>query len=85
MAALFDIIILFTLSFIIHIMQLYSTLSFIQNISLFLIDQIWIVWNQLHSGGKGQRTESKSKKAMAWRGEGAGGWGEMQQSLETCL
>ena len=71
MAALFDIIILFTFSFIIHIMQLYSTLSFIQNISLFLIDQIWIVWNQLRSGGKGPKTGSKRKKR--WPGGGRGG------------
>ena len=52
-------------------MQLYSTLSFIQNISLFLIDQIWIAWNQLRSGGKGQKTGSKRKK-MRWPLEGRG-------------
>ena len=73
MAALFDIIILFTFSFIIHIMQLYSTLSFIQNISLFLIDQIWIVWNQLRSGGKGPKTGSKRKKRWPGGGRGQGG------------
>ena len=69
-------VILFSLSFIIHIMQLYSTLSFIQNISLFLIDQIWIAWNQ----GKEQ-----GQKGISDGLEGGGGRGEMQQSLETCL
>ena len=63
----------FSLSFIIHIMQLYSTLSFIQNISLFLIDQIWIAWNQLRSGGKGQRTGSKRNKWWPGGGRGQGG------------
>ena len=38
--------------------------------SLFLIDQIWIVWNQLRSGGKGQKTGSKRKKR--WPGGGRG-------------
>ena len=41
--------------------------------SLFVIDQIWIVWNQLHSGGKGQKTGSKRKKR--WPGGGSGGGG----------
>ena len=36
-----------------------------------MIDQIWIVWNQLHSGGKGQKTGSKRKKR--WPGGGRGG------------
>ena len=54
-------------------MQLYSTLSFIQNISLFLLDQIWIAWNQLRSGGKGQRTGSKRNKWWPGGGRGQGG------------
>ena len=77
MASLFDIIIPFTLSFIIHMQLAYiaRTLSFIQNISLFLIDKNWIVWNQLRSGGKGQRTGSTRKKRWpgGGRGQGAGG------------
>ena len=36
-----------------------------------MIDQIWIVWNQLHSGGKGQKTGSKRIKP--WPGGGRGG------------
>ena len=84
MASLFDIIIPFTLSFIIHMQLAYiaRTLSFIQNISLFLIDKNWIVWNQLRSGGKGKEQGQKGKSDGL---EGGGGRGEMQQSLETCL
>ena len=53
-------------------MQLYSTLSFIQNISLFLIDQIWIAWNQLRSGGKGQKQgqQDATERTLGRRGCG---------------
>ena len=73
MASLFDIIILFTLSFIIHMQLAYigHYLSF-KIFSLFLIDQIWIVWNQLRSRGKGQKTGSKRKKRWPGGGRGQG-------------